>query len=42
MLGRVRQQRDDPGALQGNGELSLVLGARAGLPARLDLGPLRG
>src|SRR4051794_17510286 len=41
VLRRVRQQGDDPGALQGDGQLPLVGGAGAGLPTRLDLRALR-
>src|SRR4051812_48527277 len=41
MLRRVREQRDVAGSLEGGGELALVAGAGAGLPSRLDLGPLR-
>ena len=40
VLRRVRQQRDVAGALERDGQLALVLGARAGLAARLDLGAL--
>jgi hypothetical protein len=40
VLGRVGQQRDVAGALEGNGQGTLMFGARAGLAARLDLGPL--
>src|SRR5689334_2480825 len=39
VLRGVRQERDDPGALERHRQLTLVLGARAGLPARLDLRP---
>src|ERR1700690_593730 len=37
----VRQQRHEPGALERNGQLALVRGARSGLATRLDPGPLR-
>src|SRR3954447_7693780 len=41
VLRRVREQSDDARPLQGHGQLALVLGAGAGLAARLDLRPLR-
>src|SRR3954453_22914820 len=37
VLRRVWEQRDDPSPLQRDGQLALVLGARAGLPTWLDL-----
>ena len=40
VLRRVREQRHVARALERDGELALVRGARAGLPARLDLGAL--
>ena len=41
VLWRVGQQGHVAGALERDGQLALVLGARAGLAARLDLGALR-
>src|SRR6478672_10054407 len=40
VLGRVGQQGDVPGTLEGDRQLALVTGAGAGLAARLDLGAL--
>src|SRR5215470_5940844 len=40
VLRRVREEGDVSGALERDRQLALVAGARAGLPARLDLGPL--
>lgn len=40
MLCSEWKQRDVPGLLDGDGQAPLVLGAGAGLTARLDLGPL--
>jgi hypothetical protein len=37
VLGRVRKERDVSGALEGDRQLALVAGARAGLASRLDL-----
>src|SRR4051794_37234016 len=41
VLRRVRQKRNVSGTLQRHGQLALMLGAGAGLAARLDLGSLR-
>src|SRR4051794_24767339 len=41
VLGAVRQQCHEAGALQGCGERALVMRAGAGLAARLDLGSIR-
>ena len=40
MLRRVREQGDVASALERDGQLALMAGARAGLAARLDLGAL--
>src|ERR1700741_4806605 len=41
MLGRIREQCHVAGSLERDTQLALMSGAGAGLPSRLDLGPLR-